>query len=333
MLGLIVAIVLSVLVNQDIAVEGYKPLTKVKYYFLALLSIAPYSFYFKHESNQKKITWLIWALLGTTTIASIAGMCGLFFEYNFLKHEAGGHARNYGLAGMPMNYAHNLAFFQIVLLGMIIYRDEVKKFINLNFLYIVFALNLLGLYTTYTRGAALAFLAAAPFFFFKKNKKLFVIVLLSLTILGLGAYKLAGKAVIRPLSEIERTSQWKAAIAGFSERPIFGLGYLNFEKMSTGLKTKYNIEAVYFGGHAHSNYFEALASTGIVGFIFFMGWQILWFFEMLKRDDLVAKIGLPFIVAFVVSGLTQATFTLGANLFFIMPFYALTQTNISRRQI
>lgn len=333
LLGLIVAIVLSVLVNQDIAVEGYKPLTKVKYYFLALLSIAPYSFYFKHESNQKKITWLIWALLGTTTIASIAGMCGLFFEYNFLKHEAGGHARNYGLAGMPMNYAHNLAFFQIVLLGMIIYRDEVKKFINLNFLYIVFALNLLGLYTTYTRGAALAFLAAAPFFFFKKNKKLFVIVLLSLTILGLGAYKLAGKAVIRPLSEIERTSQWKAAIAGFSERPIFGLGYLNFEKMSTGLKTKYNIEAVYFGGHAHSNYFEALASTGIVGFIFFMGWQILWFFEMLKRDDLVAKIGLPFIVAFVVSGLTQATFTLGANLFFIMPFYALTQTNISRRQI
>ena len=210
---------------------------------------------------------------------------------------------------------------------MIIYRDEVKKFINLNFLYIVFALNLLGLYTTYTRGAALAFLAAAPFSFFKKNKKLFVIVLISLTILGFGAYKLAGKAVIRPLSEIERTSQWKAAIAGFKERPVFGLGYLNFEKMSTGLKKKYNIEAVYFGGHAHSNYFEALASTGIIGFIFFMGWQILWFFEMLKRDDIVAKIGLPFIIAFVVSGLTQATFTLGANLFLIMPFYALTQIN------
>ena len=45
---------------------------------------------------------------------------------------------------------------------------------------------------------------------------------------------------------------------------------------------------------------------------------------MMKRDDLVAKIGVAFIVVFVVGGLTQATFTLGANLFFIMPVYAVT---------
>jgi O-antigen ligase len=70
-----------------------------------------------------------------------------------------------------------------------------------------------------------------------------------------------------------------------------------------------------------------LASTGIVGFIFFMLWQIFWFIEMYKREDLIAKIAIPFIVAFVVGGLTQATFTLGANLFFIMSFYTLTQLN------
>lgn len=331
LLGLIVAIILSILVNQDIAGAGYSPLTKVKYYLIAILSITPFSFYFKNlegkEDHDKKIKWLLWALIGTTTFASISGMGGVFFGYNLLKLKAGFVERNGGLAGMLMNYAHNLAFFQVILTGMLLYQKEVCRYINLNFLYAAWAINFLGLYTTYTRGAWLAFLVALPFFFIKKNIKLFVISFTALVVIGGGAYKYAGKSVVRPLSEIERISQWKAAYAGFKERPVFGLGYLNFEKMATSLKKKYHIEVEHFGGHAHSNYFEMLASTGLVGFIFFMLWQISWFIEMLKRDDLVGKIGVPFIVVFVVGGLTQATFSLGANLFFIMPIYALTQIN------
>jgi O-antigen ligase len=327
LLGLIIAIILSILVNQDIAVEGLKPLTKVKYYLLALLSIAPYSFYFKQELNQKKITWLLWGLLGATTIASLSGLSGFFLGHNPIKETPGFTIRNYGLAGMLMNYAHNLAFFEIITLGMIVYRDEVKKYINLYFLYAVFAINLLGLYTTYTRGAALAFLVAVPFFFFKKYKIIFISSAFVLLLFGFGVYKISGQSFVRPESDSGRISQWKAAIAGFKERPILGLGYLNFEKMSIDLKKKYNIEQSFFGGHAHNNYFEMLASTGLIGFVFFMCWQISWFIELLKRDDIIAKIGLPFIVVFVVEGLTQATFTLGANLFFIMPFYALTQIN------
>jgi O-antigen ligase len=100
--------------------------------------------------------------------------------------------------------------------------------------------------------------------------------------------------------------------------------------MSTDLKKKYHIEAEYFGGHAHSNYFEMLASTGIIGFLLFVFWQICWLIEMLKRDDLLAKLGVGFLAVFVVGGLTQATFTLGANLFFIMPAYALTQLKFSQ---
>ena len=331
LLILIIAIILSVFFNQDIAVAGYSPLTKVKYYLIALLSVAPFSFYFKNlegnSDHDKKIKWLLWAVIGTTTMASISGMSGVFLGYNFLKLKAGFVDRNGGLAGMLMNYAHNLAFFQVILSGLVLYRDEVKKYLSPKILYSAWIINFLGLFTTYTRGAFLAFLVALPFFFLKKQPKKFVISCVALFILGVGGYKFAGKSVVRPQSDIERTSQWKAAIAGFKERPVLGLGYLNFEKMSVPLKIKYNIEADYFGGHAHSNYFEMLASTGIIGFLFFMLWQISWFIEMYRRDDLIGKLGVPFIVVFVVSGLTQATFTLGANLFFIMPVYALTQIN------
>jgi O-antigen ligase len=337
LLAMIIAIILSVLVNQDIAVAGYAPLTKSKYYLIALLSIAPMSFYFKNLSGEsdhdKKIKWLLWAFIGTTTLATLSGMGGVFFGYNLLKLKAGFVNRNGGLAGMLMNYAHNLAMFQVILTGLILYRKEMKRYLNLNFLYATWLINFLGLYLTYTRGALLGFLVALPFFFFKKNLKSFVISSLITIIIGVGGYKLAGKSIERTLSDVQRVSQWKAAFAGFKERPVFGLGYLNFEKLSTSLKVKYNIEEVTFGGHAHSNYFEMLASTGAIGFLFFMLWQICWFVEMMKRDDLIGNIALPFIVVFVVAGLTQATFTLGANLFFIMPAYALTQINFKLLKI
>jgi O-antigen ligase len=331
LLAMLVAVILSVLVNQDIAAAGYAPLTKAKYYLIALLSVAPFSFYFRElegkPDHDKKIKWLLWAAIGMATIASLSGMSGVFFGYNILKLKAGFVYRNGGLAGMLMNYAHNLAMFQVLLTGLLIYWKDVEKYVSRNFLIVTWVINFLGLYLTYTRGTWLAFLVALPFFLIRKNVKVFVVCSLALVVIGFGAYKFAGQSMVRPQSDIERISQWKAAYAGFKERPVFGLGYLNFEKMATDLKKKYNIEAQNFGGHAHSNYFEMLASTGAVGFLFFMLWQIAWFVEMVKRNDLVGKIGLPFIVAFMIGGLTQATFTLGANLFFIMSVYALTSVD------
>ena len=334
LLGLILAIILSVLFNQDITTRGFAPLTKSKYYILALLSIVPFQFYFKQLKAKgdaeftKKIHWLLMALLITTTAASLSGMIGIYTGFNPLLWKVTAAQRNGGLAGMLMNYAQNLAFFLSVMTGFIIYRSEIKKYINLNFLYFVFIINIVGIYTTYTRGALLAFVASISFYFLKKFKIKFFIVTSLIILLGFVTFKLAGSSMIRPGSDIERISQWKTAWVGFKERPVLGLGYLNFEQVCPSLKIKYDIEAKNFCGHAHSNYFEMLASTGLIGFIFFLLWQGSWFIEMYKRDDLIARIAMPFIIVFIVGGLTQATFTLGANLFLIMPFYALSQVRL-----
>jgi O-antigen ligase len=330
LLAMVFAFILSVFLNHDIASHGFAPIAKTKYYLIAIISIAPFSYYFNKlnpETKTKKIHYLILALLIATTIASLSGMYGVWTGFNPLKWKVVNIDRNSGLAGMVLNYAHNLALFQVISSGLIVYRKEIKEYINLKFLYSIWVINMIALLMTYTRGAILAFLVAVPFYFFRNNKKTFLATGIILVVFAAIGYRLSGQLFLRPLSDIERISQWKAAIVGFRERPIFGLGFLNFESMSIPLKIKYGIEAVHFGGHAHNNYLEALASTGIVGFIFFMLWQIFWFIEMYKREDLIAKIAIPFIVAFVVGGLTQATFTLGANLFFIMSFYTLTQLN------
>ena len=332
LLAMFVAFILSVLLNQDISDKGFSPITKTKYYLIAIISIAPFSYYFSkltEEERIKKIHYLLLGLFITTTIAGIAGIYGALTGFNPLNQKIISTGRNCGLAGMVLNYSHNLALFQVIVTGMIFYREEIKKYINLNFLYVVWMFNLVALIMTYSRGAILAFFVAVPFYFFRKNKKVFLHSSIVVSFFVAIGYKFLGDYVLRPGSDVERVSQWKAAIVGFKERPIFGLGYLNFEMMSIPLKLKYGIEATHFGGHAHNNYLEALASTGIVGFICFMGWQIFWLIEMNKREDLMAKIAIPFIVAFIVGGMTQATFTLGANLFFIMGFYTLTQINSS----
>lgn len=318
-----IAIVLSILANQDIAIHGYEPLSKTKYFFFGFLSIAPLSYYFKHYYDEKKIGYLLYALCVSTTVATLYGCGGNLSA--ILK--ASPTWRNGGFFGMMMNYAHNMTYFMIILVGLVIYRKEAEKFINMKFLYLVFGINLIGFYLTYTRGAWLGLLAGIPFYFFKGHKKQFLITIAIICLLGAGAYFSAGRSMYRQDKDESRMGQWQAAIYAFKERPLLGVGFLNFGPLSSPIKKKYGLLSPEFSGHAHNNFFEMLGATGGLGFLGYVLWLFFWFQEMLKRDDLVAKIGLPFIITFVVGGLTQSTISLGINLFFVMAVYAIAQIN------
>lgn len=328
LLGLCVAIVFSVIINLSIMHEGLKPIFKVKYFLFGFLMIAPLSWYFKNYFNEKKISYLLYVFCVASLIAGIAGTIGRMTGFNPVSMKAVNMGRNAGLFGHVLNYAHNLAFFQVIALGLLLSYKEIERFINKKFLYFIFIFNIYALYTSLTRGAMLAFLVAIPFYFFRNNKKYFLIMITLIAIAGLSAYKISGKKLQRADSDVERISQWKAAWAGFKERPIFGYGYLNFEHHSKEIKIRNNIEKQDYNGHAHNSELEILATTGIVGFLFYFVWIATWFMEMYRRNDVIAKIALPFIIAFLVGGLTQSTMGLGVNLFFIMAAYSFSQINL-----
>lgn len=323
-----IAIVLSVVFNQDIIETGFKSVWKVKYFLFGLLSIAPLSWFFKNHWSEKKFKVLIYAFCVATTIATIAGIIGMKTGFNYISWRKVGLLRNAGLSGMVLNYAHNLAFFQIILLGLIIYRKKLNEIVSNRFMVIIFVINLIGLYLSFTRGAILALIVGTPMYFFKKNKLRFFAIGGTIALIAAVIYFSTGKSILRPASDRERISQWIAASKAFQERPLLGYGYLNFERHSVDIKHRYNIGEYQFGGHAHNNFLEMLASTGILGFTAFLGWLVLWFWEMYKREDLVALICVPFITTFVVSGLTQSTISLGVNLFFIMAVFTIGQLNV-----
>lgn len=324
-----IALILSILFNQDISILGYLPILKIKYFLFGLLMIFPFSWYFFiSPPDSKKITFLIYAFCISTTVATILGLIAMKIGHIPLigkkVHILG---RNGGVFGMLMNYAHNMAYFLIINLGLLINHKKLKVFVKTKFIFIVFIINLIGFYFCYTRGAWLGFISAVPFFFIKNHRKSFFVMAIGLALFGSIFYIIAGKNVIRSGSDNQRISQWKAATKAFNERPVFGYGYLNFEHHSTDIKKRYNIPEVDFAGHAHNNFFEVLADAGLVGLITYLAWLIYWIVELLRRDDIIADIGFPFIIVFIVSGLTQSTIALGVNLFFIMAVYAITQSN------
>jgi O-antigen ligase len=330
-----IACLISVAVNQDIESRGFSPMTKVKYYLIAVLAVIPTQVAFDKFIDVEKRKKLFKAFLFFATLAGIAGLIALWSGVNPLTFKKACHLeRNCGMAGMYMNYAHSLGYFMSAMLALLVFREEVKKYIDLKWIYLVFAFNLFAFYMTFTRGAWLGFLAAIPFAFIKKNKKLVLGGLLGMIIVGAMSFffipKVHDTFMNRQTSNDERVGSWRAAIKAFEERPVFGFGLLNFEPHSSELKVKYNLNNAYFKGHAHNIFLEFLATTGAVGFLLFISWLIFWFYEMYKRSDLVGAVMLPVIISFAVSGLTQSTFVLADNTFFITVFYLLSQIRFQK---
>jgi len=130
--------------------------------------------------------------------------------------------------------------------------------------------------------------------------------------------------IIRQGSNEERLGCWLGAWQAFKNRPFLGYGFLNYDTFSTRIKHEYQISKPDFQGNAHSDFLELLATTGIFGGLLFLIWVGAWIKDVAERGKLAQALVFPFIVAFLVSGLTQVTFSTSENLIFLMFVYALS---------
>ena len=328
LLVLILVMIASMVINYPIMAKGLTNILKLKYYLIGVLAIKPLQNLFNELTEEKKnkiIKYLIYTLLISTTIASFYGVMRLKLGFNPIGLKYSDAHRNTGFFGMVLNYAHNLAFVLVFICGLIANYKKTKKYIGKNFLIFSLVINLMGLYFSYSRGAILAFLLALPFLYFFRHIKAFVIFGIVVIISVTAFFFHPSLKISRIGSDQERLAQWETAYSAYKEKPILGYGYLNFEQKCKEIKIRNNIGVQNYCGHAHNIFLEIMASTGTLGILAMLAWLIFWVIEVIKRRDLVAEFILPLIVVFVVGGLTQATFTLGANLFLIMGIYTLSQ--------
>jgi O-antigen ligase len=320
--------VISILVNP---VENkIQNILRLKYFVIILLGISLFSKYKNQIFTPKMIRYYVNILCITTSIATVSGIIAMWTGFHYLRNKPSCHLdRVCGMYGMYMSYAYGIQFIVVVLAGIGIFYKKFKDFVNIKLLVIAFVINFIGLYMSYTRGAMVGFLLSIPFLFIRRNIKRFAIISLGVILITMPIIyfvpKLNDTFLNRPGSNDQRLSLFQAAIKGFGESPIIGLGYKNFESQSRRIKYQYNLAHGNISGHAHNNFLEAMASTGMLGVLFFGLFIIFWFKESWSLTEGLGDVSLSVVVAFFVSGMVQYTFGDGENLFVFLFLYLLSQ--------
>lgn len=349
--AMILTILISVFANWREIEEPLKVIKKARYHLIwAGLILTPgvrASFFSRIEAWAP---WLVLAWLSSLSLATLSGIIGVATGYNPLLLAPNAFpTRVGGVSNMVMTYAYSLQFSVLLLVALSIGRDDVRQWLGggrgwLKGL-IVGALPLAaaGLYLTYTRGAVMGALAGGLcLVLIQPGIRLRRLVVWGLSLLVLVAGALALDEENRYLSaralspDRVRLSQWKAAWLTFQKQPVFGVGYRQFEERCLFLKAEFGMPLdtlvpvdgekvpVYFSGHAHNEYLEALASTGLLGAFALFGFCGFWAWEV-SRGKLARHFFLPVVVAFLVSALVQNLFTDSEDLNFLLLLYFLSQ--------
>lgn len=324
LLGFALTCMISVFLNTDTIAEPMEQIRKLGYFPVAILAISPLALWLESMALKHK-KMLIAAFLFSVTLASIVGAISLYTGFNPLKWKAACHdVRSCGMYSQYMTYGYGLSMALVLMIGARVYYKEWQDYLpRIWLLDAVIALNLVGLFLSYTRGAWLGLLLGAPLVLFPKSPKKFIIATLTaITALSLTLACSAGfrqKLLDREQSNSERLSFFKAAVYAAKEKPFFGWGYKNFEPNMISIKEKYDLPHKERGGHGHSNYFEHLGSTGIVGLTFLFLFLLLWLIESYSTNPIV----FGFAGSFAISGLFQYTLGDGENTLLLMTIYAL----------
>lgn len=143
----------------------------------------------------------------------------------------------------------------------------------------------LGLGAGFSRGACLTvgFLTVCIMmvYAFKHPKYLFVFIVM---VAGVGVFlhfhpqvmqRLLSSGSVTNVSNVARFYMIRGCIAIFKDNPLFGCGFGNFAEF---YKEMYIYKGTTAFLHAHNNYFQLLAETGLVGFIGFMvyNFSVVW---------------------------------------------------------
>ncbi|MGZ3725641.1 MAG: O-antigen ligase family protein [Pseudobdellovibrio sp.] len=91
-------------------------------------------------------------------------------------------------------------------------------------------------------------------------------------------------------TDVERWSLFRANVAMFLDHPLLGVGYGDNVRHVKEYYDRFGLPESYLISHAHNQYLNVLATTGIAGFLFFCGfyffypiWNIKYFFEYRKN--------------------------------------------------
>ena len=284
--------------------------------------------------TSERIIKIILSLFSLSIFISFIN--GIFF-YKKLKWNF--NARLISFSSHPLDEAYILAMGSLLLLALLIYTLKFKKYKELPIYLLAFILALIALVMTQGRGAWLGFLGGlfVVVFLLMKNKKLFIVGVILVGVLGVGAVtseELENNRYIKRFESIQnledtsnkiRLFMWESSIDMFKNNFPFGVGrdnagkyaleYMEKNHKYDEMKNKWakaHLKEIAGSGNLHSMYFTSLAEEGILSFPFIGMFLFILYRQfrycIARERDLnfylvVGTMGM--LVAFLVGGLTE----------------------------
>jgi O-antigen ligase len=196
----------------------------------------------------------------------------------------------------------------------------------------------LGVYFSYSRIALGALVALIALLGFLRRWRLGLGLLLALSLIGWGLWSFSPALRTRFIQNeggnMERLIMWKSALLMFEQRPVFGVGFGRTGELSPHYAIPV-AQALYhrdpwFTSHAHDNFLDILATTGLVGAFLFLAWWGFLFYSALRafrraplEERWLPAAALAGFLAFHVNGLTQVNFWDGKSEHTLMLFAGL----------
>lgn len=199
--------------------------------------------------------------------------------------------RGRGMWGHPVTFGHSMAlsFCMVAAYAVTLPFKNRWKWIAT----VVAVLSALSLLWSYTRGAWIGVAAAVAIMTMYLGRRIAGIaasygvaaLILAASLSSNFRARLLSVVSLTDTSNTQRLDVWKANIAMFLDHPILGVGYGVNEEIIGDYYAKLGIVQE-FGGHAHNNYLQFLAGTGLLGFFAFLSatMLLLWMSHRLLRE-------------------------------------------------
>ncbi|MEG7559677.1 O-antigen ligase family protein [Vibrio cholerae] len=316
----------------------------LRYLDAGIRSLLCIPIYFFIKSEIAKGTNLDSTLCTSTILASFGALAFAVYQFFILNMP-----RVDGFL-FSINFGYLAAALAIISFGLSFTQTQFKHYLYLSAVAATVATTL-----TLTRGAILALPIVFALFFIVNIRKIKIKQTLFFTLISFlflsGSYQLSPRIqeridyTIFEISSIAsnnvhaaassggRLQLWYAALEAFKRNPILGTTYSERESLNIELFKEGKVDewtSTVPRGHAHSQYFEALASNGTFGILAIFAMLVLPFGLFLndyrKTGSPISQTGYLFVFGFIIFCLTEAP--LQANLigtfygFMVAIFYA-----------
>jgi O-antigen ligase len=236
----------------------------------------------RYEINFSRISkFFCFAFL----IPNLYAIISTLYGYNWISGEILENTRLVGIVQSATYHAHGngliLMFFLIILFFQFEHFNRKFKILSI----LAALLMALSIFLTFTRGIWLSLTITTLGFLLIYNRKLFLAGLVAGLVVMSGLYAFSTDfrqrvhhSIQTKSADQERWNLFNVHVKMFQSSPVLGIGYAdNLSHTPSTTWEKFGYDPNFINSHAHNQFLNVLATTGILGFIPFMLFY-LWFF-------------------------------------------------------